>query len=191
MRASLVMNVFFPDFQKLLLGVLLLCAIALQASPGAALPAAAEFSAAQETAASGKMEEAIQQYRQLVRAYPFSKNAAEAQFQIAQLLQKSGDFETSFREYTKLLNKYPDTSHFENAVAEQVIIANAYLKGRKVKVFGVPAYPSMEKQKEPKIKASTKPIAEKKIFLEPMVKLDFFPNSLLAMKCQEPPAHSG
>ena len=142
------MNVFFPDLKKLLLGVLLLCGVVLQAAPEAALPAAAEFSAAQETAASGKTEEAIQQYRQLVRAYPFSKNAAEAQFQIAQLLQKSGDFEGSFRDYTKLLNKYPDTSHFENAVAEQVIIANAYLKGRKVKVFGIPAYPSMEKAEE-------------------------------------------
>lgn len=142
------MTVFFPDLQKFLLGLFLLFGIALQAAPEAALPAAAEFSVAQATAASGKIEEAINQYRQLVRAYPFSKNAAEAQFQIAQLLQKSGDFEGSFKEYIKLLNKYPDTPHFENAVAEQVIIANAYLKGRKVKVFGIPAYASMEKAEE-------------------------------------------
>jgi len=122
--------------------------VALQAAPEAVLPASVEFAAAQESVASGKTEEAIVQYRQLVRAYPFSKNAAEAQFQLAQLLQKKGDFEGSFKEYTKLLNKYPDTTHFENAVAEQVIIANAYLKGRKVKIFGVPAYASMEKAEE-------------------------------------------
>jgi len=124
------------------------CGAALQAAPEAALPAAVEFAAAQKTAASGNADEAIRQYRQLVRAYPFSKKAAEAQFQVAQLLQKKGDLDGSFKEYTKLLNKYPDTPHFENAVAEQVIIANAYLKGRKVKIFGIPAYASMEKAQE-------------------------------------------
>lgn len=142
------MTVSFSGFQKILLSFFLLFGVALQAASEVALPASAEFFAAQETAASGKIEEAINQYRQLVRAYPFSKNAAEAQFQLAQLLQKKGDFEGGFKEYTKLLNKYPDTPHFEDAVAEQVIIANSYLKGRKVKVFGVPAYASMEKAQE-------------------------------------------
>lgn len=142
------MTVSFPGFQKIVLSTLLLFGAVLQAAPEAALPASSEFAAAQETAAAGKTEEAIHQYRQLVKAYPFSKNAAEAQFQLAQLLQKQGDFDGSFREYTKLLSKYPDTPHFEDAVAQQVIIANAYLKGRKVKVFGVPAYSSMEKAQE-------------------------------------------
>ncbi len=142
------MTVSFSGIQKLLMSALMLVGVTLQASPEAPLPASVEFTAAQEMVASGKIEEAIHQYRQLVRAYPFSKNAAEAQFQIAQLLQKKGDFDGSFKEYTRLLNKYPDTPHFENAVAEQVLIANAYLKGRKVKVFGIPAYASMEKAEE-------------------------------------------
>ncbi len=142
------MTVSFPGFQKILLSAFLLLGTGLQAAPEALLPASGELAAAQATATAGNLDEAICQYRQLVRAYPFTKNAAEAQFQVAQLLQKKGDFEASFKEYTKLLNKYPDTPHFEDAVAEQVIMANAYLKGKRVKIFGIPAFASMEKAEE-------------------------------------------
>jgi outer membrane protein assembly factor BamD len=134
-------------FHPFLLLVLFLNAT-LQAAPEAPLPSATDFAAAQTAAASGKTEEAIRAYHKLVKNYPFSNNASEAQFQVAQLLQKQDDFDGSFKEYTKLLNKYPETPHFEQAVAEEVIIANAYLKGRRVKIFGIPAYTSMEKAEE-------------------------------------------
>lgn len=142
------MIVSFSRVQIIVMGMVFLWMGLLKAAPEAVSQVSVESSAAQAAAAAGNLEEAIREYRQLIRAYPFSKSASEAQFEIAQLFQKKGDFETSFKEYTKLLNKYPDTSHFEEAVAEQVVIANAYLKGRKVKVFGIPAYASMEKAEE-------------------------------------------
>ena len=90
----------------------------------------------------------IHDYQQIVKIHPFSLEAANAQFQIAQLLKKKGDYQGAFKAYTTLLKKYPETSHFEEAVAEQINIANAYLQGRKIKLFGIPTFTALERAQE-------------------------------------------
>lgn len=107
-----------------------------------------ETATAEELASSNRLEQAIHEYQQVVRNHPFSKKAADAQFQVAQLLKKKGDYNGAFKAYTYLLKKYPETSHFEEAVAEQIKIANAYLQGRKIKVLGVPAFSAVERSQE-------------------------------------------
>ena len=119
--------------------------VRLNAADTKTAAASAEFIAAQEEASSGNLEHAIADYRLIVRSHPFSKDAANAQFEVAQLLQKKGDLDASFRAYTYLLQKYPETSRFEEAVAEQIKIANAFLQGQRVKFLGIPTFSSMEK----------------------------------------------
>jgi outer membrane protein assembly factor BamD len=107
-----------------------------------------EVSTAEELAASNQLDLAIHEYQLLVKNHPFSKEAADAQFQSAQLLVKKGDYNGAFKAYTYLLKKYPETPHFEEAVAEQIKIANSYLQGRKIKVFGIPVFTAVERAQE-------------------------------------------
>jgi outer membrane protein assembly factor BamD len=97
---------------------------------------------------SGDAEKAVTVYRFVVRHYPSSAEAPKAQYRLAKQLNQKGDGEGAFKEYQNLLQRYPQTPDFEQAVAEQIEIANAYLKGRKVKFLGIPLASSMEKAEE-------------------------------------------
>lgn len=110
--------------------------------------AADHLVAADNLAESGDREKAITTYRFIAKTYPKSKEAPEAQFKLAKQLKNKGDFETAFKEYQALIVKYPQTPNFEESVAEQINIANAFLKGMKVKFLGIPMVPSMEKAEE-------------------------------------------
>jgi len=97
---------------------------------------------------AGDTEKAITVYRFVARSYPKSSEAPKAQFRLAKQLRQKGDFEAAFKEYQNLLQKYPQTPDFESAVSEQIEIANAFLKGKRVKFLGIPMVPSMERAEE-------------------------------------------
>lgn len=97
---------------------------------------------------SGDTEKAITVYRYVARTYPKSSEAPKAQFRLAKQLRQKGDFEASFKEYQNLLQRYPQTPDFESAVSEQIEIANAFLKGKRVNFLGIPMVPSMERAEE-------------------------------------------
>jgi len=115
--------------------------------PGS-VPADEALTAAKGLADSGDNEKAAAAFRGVVHDYPRSKEAPEAQFLLAQTLQKKGDLEGAFKAYQMLLQKYPQTPKFEDSVAEEINIANAFLKGARVRVFGILTVPSMEKAEE-------------------------------------------
>lgn len=110
--------------------------------------ASEELANADSFADSGDTDKAITVYRFVSRTYPKSSEAPKAQFRLAKQLRQKGDFEASFKEYQNLLQKYPQTPDFESAVSEQIEIANAFLKGRRVKFLGIPMVPSMERAEE-------------------------------------------
>ena len=129
--------------------ILIVSSIHAVAVPAEAdLSSEAELAVAHELAASNNIDKAIHEYQLIVKSHPFSKKAAEAQFQVAQLLQQQGNLMGSFKAYTTLLKKYPETPHFEAAVAEQIKIANTYLQGKKIKIFGIPAFSAVERSQE-------------------------------------------
>jgi len=103
---------------------------------------------ADSLADAGDSEKAITVYRFVVRNYPKSSEAPKAQFRLAKQLRQKGDFEAAFKEYQTLLQRYPQTADFESAVSEQIEIANAFLRGKKVKFLGIPMVPSMERAEE-------------------------------------------
>ncbi len=107
-----------------------------------------QMALAEHALASGATEEALHHFEQVVKNHPFSSQAAEAQFQIAELLLRKGNDNAAFKAYTTLLKKYPQTPHFQEAVAGQINIANAYLKGKKVKFLGIPLFTDLERSEE-------------------------------------------
>jgi len=107
-----------------------------------------QLAAADASKESGDLEKAITAYKNIVHNAPKSSAAPKAQFSLAQLLQKKGDLDGAFKAYQYLLQKYPQTPKFEESVAEQINIANAFLKGARVRVLGIPTVPSMEKAEQ-------------------------------------------
>lgn len=96
----------------------------------------------------GKLEEAADTYRALVKSWPLSPNAPEGQFRHAVLLFKLYDFQHSFKEFQNCMEKYPDSEHFDEMLKYQYDIACLFLLGERQKVWKIPTLPSMEKTVE-------------------------------------------
>ena len=92
--------------------------------------------------------DSIKAYRQFIKKNPASPLAMSAQFRIGQLYEAAGNPSRAFDAYQTLVTKYPDTPDFEKAVASQVVIANAYLGGKKVKLLGLAIIPGTDRAEE-------------------------------------------
>lgn len=108
----------------------------------------ADFDLARNYDESGATQQAIAAYRRFLRGYPASNLAPKAQFRIAELQESSGDLNKAFDSYQTLITRYPDTPEFERAVSKQVLIANAYLAGRKLKFLGMPVVPATDRAEQ-------------------------------------------
>jgi outer membrane protein assembly factor BamD len=103
------------------------------------------FAAAQELEASGQNQSAVNAYKHFIKTYPTAPQASQAQFRIAEILLASGNATKAFDAYQTLLTRYPDTPEFENAVSQQVIIANEFLQGRRMVFLGLAILPGTER----------------------------------------------
>ncbi len=107
--------------------------------------AEAAFAVAQEYDSDGNGPVAITAYKRFIKSYAASPLASKAQYRIAELLDATGNPNRAFDAYQTLLSRYPDTSEFEKAVAQQVIIANQYLQGKRLIFLGMPVLPGTER----------------------------------------------
>lgn len=94
---------------------------------------------------SGRGAEAISAYRRFISDFPASKLASQAQFRIAEIYEGLGNLPKAFAAYQTLINRYPGTDEFEQAVAQQVIIANRYLDSKKLRLLGIDILPGVER----------------------------------------------
>ena len=105
----------------------------------------ATFAMAEDLEAAGRNEAALRTYRQFLKAFPSAPQASKAQFRIAEILLAQGNANKAFDAYQTLVTRYPDTPDFENAVSQQVIIANEFLQGRRMMFLGMPLIPGTER----------------------------------------------
>jgi outer membrane protein assembly factor BamD len=96
----------------------------------------------------GKLEEAANAYRLIVRNWPLSPNAPEGQYRYAVLLYKLYDFNASFKAFQKCVEQYPDSEHFDQILRYQYDIACLFLAGERQKLWKIPTLPSMDKSVE-------------------------------------------
>ncbi len=106
---------------------------------------AEDFALAQEYDSDGNAGQAIAAYRAFIKRHPASPFASKAQFRIAELLEASGNASKAFDAYQTLVTRYPDTPEFEKAVSQQVLIANQFLEGKRISVFGLALLPGVER----------------------------------------------
>lgn len=110
--------------------------------------AAAALASAKQYDEAGQYENALASYRNLLKNFPAAPQASKAQFRIAQILEEQGNASKAFDAYQTLVSRYPDTPEFEQAVAQQVIIANQYLQGKRVVFLGLPVIPGTERAQQ-------------------------------------------
>jgi len=121
------------------------------ASRGAVSAGGAEgesFALAGEYYESGQTNAALAAYRSFLKSYPASSLASKAQYRVAEILDALGNSNKSFDAYQTLISRYPDTPEFEKAVAQQVIIANQYLQGKRMDFLGIPVLPGVERAQQ-------------------------------------------
>jgi outer membrane protein assembly factor BamD len=97
----------------------------------------ADFDEAASRDQESTISTALAGYRRFIKNHPASPLAMKAQFRIAEIYEELGDSTKAFNSYQTLVTQYPDTPDFERAVNRQVVIANDYLAGKKVKFLGV------------------------------------------------------
>ncbi len=76
---------------------------------------------------------------------PPRSSRARAQFRVAQLLQSQNNLARAFDAYDTLVTRYPDTPEFEQAVTQEVIIANKYMAQERIRIAGFSLLPGYEK----------------------------------------------
>lgn len=108
----------------------------------------ANFDLAKEYDDSGAIQQAIAAYKQFIKTSPASALASRAQYRIAELYESAGELSRAFDAYQTLITRYPDTPEFEKSVTRQVLIANAFLAGRKLKFFGLEIVPSTDRAEQ-------------------------------------------
>lgn len=108
----------------------------------------AEFDAAKNFDESGATLQAITAYREFIKDSPASALASKAQYRVAELLESTGDLSKAFDAYQTLISRYPDTPEFEKSVSKQVLIANEYLAGRKLKFLGMEIVPATDRAEQ-------------------------------------------
>ena len=106
------------------------------------------FDSAKDFDESGASTQALEAYRQFIKNSPASPLASKAQYRIAELYESAGDLSKAFDAYQTLITRYPDTPEFEKSVTKQVLIANAFLAGRKLKFFGMEIVPSTDRAEQ-------------------------------------------
>lgn len=103
------------------------------------------FDAARGLDESGATDQALTAYRGFLKAYPASGLASKAQYRVAEILESAGDLSKAFDAYQTLITRYPDTPEFEKSVTKQVLIANAYLAGKKLNFLGMAIVPATDR----------------------------------------------
>lgn len=80
---------------------------------------------------TGKCDDAIKEYRKLIKHYPKSRQAPEAQYYIGMCYEKMGKPYGAFKEYQVIIDKYPFSDRSPDVVQRQYDIAVALMEKSK------------------------------------------------------------
>lgn len=103
------------------------------------------FEIAQQAENAGNYGRAAKAYKQIVRKYPHDTLAAGSAYLYGQAQEKLGDYLKAAAAYRVMVENYPKSPHFEDAIEAQFRIGEMYLNGKKIKFFGIPLKPSLDK----------------------------------------------
>jgi outer membrane protein assembly factor BamD len=106
------------------------------------------FHIAQKAEGKGNLKRAIRAYKTLVRRHPKDALAAGSIFRAGQLQEKIKDFTGAAMSFRTLMERYPSSPRFDEAIEGLFRIGEAYLGGKKIRLFGIPLASSMDRAVE-------------------------------------------
>ncbi len=85
------------------------------------------------------------EFTKLVRYYPNSELAAEAQYYIGRSYEGLEEYEQAYLAYQKAIETYPFTKRMEEMIEREYEIGNKFYAGERIKLWGIPTFPSIYK----------------------------------------------
>jgi outer membrane protein assembly factor BamD len=105
-----------------------------------------QLDVAQEAFNKANYTLALRAAHRVLRMWPMSDYAPDAGYLIGRCLEATGRDEAAFNAYQNVIEKYPRTSRYEDVLWRQYEIANRFLGGEWVRLWGyIPFFPSMDK----------------------------------------------
>ena len=90
-------------------------------------------------------KKAVDEFLKLVKYYPQAELAAEAQYYAGQSFEGLEEYEQAFLAYQKAIEAYPFSKRMEEMIEREFEIGNKFYAGERVKLWGIPTFPSVWK----------------------------------------------
>lgn len=87
----------------------------------------------------------VGEFTKLVRYYPSSELAAEAQYYAGRSYEGLEEYEQAYLAYQKAIETYPFTKRMDEMIEREFEIGNKFYGGERVKLWGIPTFPSVYK----------------------------------------------
>ena len=84
-----------------------------------------------------KLDDALREFKKLLKAYPKSFEASESQYYLGLIEEERGNLYEAYQAYQKLVDKYPFSERIKEVVEKEYNIADKFMSGYKRKAFGV------------------------------------------------------
>ncbi|MBU1869444.1 MAG: outer membrane protein assembly factor BamD, partial [Candidatus Omnitrophica bacterium] len=84
-----------------------------------------------------KYEEALREFKKLLKAYPKSAEAAESQYYMGRIEEDQGKLYEAYQAYQKVIDKYPFSERIQEVNEREFKIAESFMSGEKRKAMGM------------------------------------------------------
>ena len=84
-----------------------------------------------------KYEDAIREFKKLLKAYPKSFEASESQYYIGVAEEERGNLYEAYLAYQKVIDKYPFSDRIKEIIEKEYKIAEKFIAGYKRKALGI------------------------------------------------------
>lgn len=88
-------------------------------------------------------KKAADEFQKLVRYYPQAELSAEGQYFAGKSYEGLEEYEQAFNAYQKAIETYPFSKRLDEMMELQYEIANKFYLGEKVRLWGIPTFPSV------------------------------------------------
>lgn len=97
----------------------------------------AQFDYAKGFYAEKKYDDAIREFRKLLKAYPKSFEASESQYYLGVIEEERDNLYEAYLAYQKVVDKYPFSERIKEIIEKEYKIAEKFIAGYKRKALGV------------------------------------------------------
>ncbi|MDP2940661.1 MAG: tetratricopeptide repeat protein [Candidatus Omnitrophota bacterium] len=97
----------------------------------------AQFAYAKEFYDSKGYEDAIREFKKLLKAYPKSFEASEGQYYLGLIEEARGNLYEAFKAYQKVIDKYPFSERIQEIIEREYKIGETFTSGEKRKALGL------------------------------------------------------